>query len=97
MLYRLESGLEAIRSRRAERNHSSAQSPPTIFGKQLEGPMDGHHPIMPTGLHHYYLHVWLLERHPAGIFSPTNPALECRKGGYSFAEPAPKLVQHQAH
>ena len=33
----------------------------------------------------------------AGIFSPTNLALKCPNGGYSFAEPAPKLVQHQGH
>ena len=76
---------------------ASAPSPPTIFGKQLEGPMEGHHPLMPAGLHHYDLHVWLWKDNPAGIFSPTNPALKCPKGAYSFAEPAPKRVQHQAH
>jgi hypothetical protein len=76
---------------------ASAPTPPTIFGKQLEGPMEGHHPLMPTGLHHYDLHVWLWKDNPAGIFSPTNPALKCPKGGYSFAESAPKLVQHQGH
>jgi len=76
---------------------ASAPSRPTILGKQLEGPMEGHHPLMPAGLHHYDLHVWLWKDNPAGIFSPTNPAVKCPKGGYSFAEPAPKLVEHQSH
>jgi hypothetical protein len=70
---------------------------PAIFGKDLEGPMEGHHPLMPTGMHHYDLHVWLWKTNPAGTFSATNPALKCPKGGYSFAESAPKLVQHQGH
>jgi hypothetical protein len=75
----------------------ASASPPTIFGKQLEGPMEGHHPLMPAGLHHYDLHVWLWKDNPAGIFSPTNPAVKCPKEGYSFAESAPKLVPHPAH
>jgi hypothetical protein len=70
---------------------------PAIFGKQLEGPMEGHHPLMPAGLHHYDLHVWLWKTNPAGVFAPTNPALKCPKHGYSFAEPAPKLAQPQGH
>ena len=70
---------------------------PTIFGKALEGPMEGHEPLMPKGLHHYDLHVWLWKDNPAGTFSPTNPALKCPKGGYSFAESAPKLAPHGAH
>ena len=70
---------------------------PTIFGKQLEGPMEGHHPLMPEGLHHYDLHVWLWKTNPAGVFAPTNPAIKCPKQGYSFDEKAPKLVDAQAH
>ncbi len=73
------------------------QTKPAIFGKVLEGPMEGHHPLMPAGMHHYDLHVWLWKANPAGVFSPTNPALKCPKGAYSFAESAPKLVQHQGH
>ena len=73
------------------------QTRPAIFGKVLEGPMEGHHPLMPAGMHHYDLHVWLWKANPAGVFSPTNPALKCPKGAYSFAESAPKLVQHQGH
>lgn len=66
--------------------------PPTIFGRQLEGPMEGHEPLMPPGLHHYDLHVWLWKENPEGVFSPTNPALTCPAGAYSFAEDAPKMV-----
>lgn len=67
---------------------------PTIFGKELEGPMEGHEPLMPKGLHHYDLHVWLWKENPAGVFSPTNPAVKCPARGYSFAEHAPNIVPH---
>ncbi|HEX9562896.1 MAG TPA: hypothetical protein VF981_02955 [Gemmatimonadaceae bacterium] len=69
---------------------------PSIFGKELQGPMEGHKPLMPEGLHHYDLHVWLWKTNPEGVFSPTNPAVKCPKTGYSFAEDAPKMVhKHQ--
>ena len=74
----------------------AGQSRPVIFGKELEGPMEGHHPLMPTGMHHYDLHVWLWKTNPAGTFAATNPALKCPKQGYSFKEAAPKVV-HQGH
>lgn len=70
---------------------------PSIFGKALEGPMEGHKPLMPTELHHYDLHVWLWKNNPAGVFSPTNPSLKCPKGAYSFAEKAPNMVGHGKH
>jgi hypothetical protein len=66
---------------------------PAIFGEQLQGPMEGHHPLQPSALHHYDLHVWLWKKNPAGMFSPTNPALKCPKGSYSFNEAAPKMVK----
>lgn len=69
---------------------------PAIFGKELQGPMAGHHPLMPEGLHHYDLHVWLWKNNPAGVFSATNPAIKCPKQAYSFDEAAPKLVDAQA-
>jgi hypothetical protein len=69
-------------------------TPPSIFGKQLQGPMEGHAPIMPPELHHYDLHVWLWKDNPAGMFSPTNPKVSCKGSAYSFAEDAPKMV-HQ--
>jgi len=52
---------------------------------------------MPAGMHHYDLHVWLWKNNPAGTFSPTNPAVSCPKGDYSFAERAPKTVPHGRH
>ncbi len=70
---------------------------PAIFGRELEGPMEGHKPLMPEGFHHYDLHVWLWKANPAGVFSPTNPELACPENGYSFAESAPKLVPHEQH
>ena len=70
---------------------------PVIFNKPLEGPMAGHKPVMPDGLHHYDLHVWLWKHNPAGTFSPTNPNVKCPKGPYSFSESAPKLVPHGTH
>jgi hypothetical protein len=68
---------------------------PTIFGQELQGPMEGHEPLQPRGLHHYDLHVWLWKNNPAGTFSATNPAVKCPKGSYSFAERPPKLVGHK--
>lgn len=65
--------------------------PPSIFGHTLQGPMAGHEPLMPDGMHHYDLHVWLWKHNPAGVFSPTNPDLTCPKSGYSFEEHAPKM------
>lgn len=65
---------------------------PSIFGQELGGPMEGHKPLMPEGLHHYDLHVWLWKTNPEGVFSPTNPAVKCPKSGYSFAEAAPKMA-----
>ena len=70
-------------------------TPPSIFGKTLQGPMEGHKPLMPEGLHHYDLHVWLWKNNPEGVFSPTNPAVKCPKASYSFAEDAPKMVPHK--
>src|SRR5262249_11851655 len=62
---------------------------PKIFGRSLEGPMEGHAPIMPPELHHWDLHVWLWKNNPAGMFSPTNPDVKCPKTGYSYSGDAP--------
>jgi hypothetical protein len=70
-------------------------TPPSIFGKPLEGPMEGHPPIMPPEFHHYDLHVWLWKSNPAGVYSSTNPAVKCPQGGYSHAGAAPKMVGHE--
>ena len=74
---------------------AAGATPPSIFGKTLQGPMEGHKPLMPEGLHHYDLHVWLWKNNPEGVFSPTNPAVKCPKATYSFAETAPKMVPHK--
>ena len=74
---------------------AAAGKRPEIFGKMLEGPMEGHKPLMPTALHHYDLHVWLWKSNPSGMFSPTNPDIKCPKSGYSFAEEAPMMVKHK--
>jgi hypothetical protein len=65
---------------------------PAIFGQTLGGPMEGHKPLMPAGLHHYDLHVWLWKANPEGVFSPTNPAVKCPPGAYSLEEAAPKMA-----
>lgn len=56
--------------------------------------MEGHHPLIPTALHHYDLHVWLFKTNPAGVFSPTNPAVTCGGYGYTLKEEAPRFVPH---
>jgi hypothetical protein len=66
---------------------------PTLFGRPFDGPMEGHHPLMPALLHHWDLHVWLWKPNPAGMFSPTNPALDCPDRAYSLQEKAPRVVK----
>lgn len=54
---------------------------PTIFGQTLNGPMDGHEPIMPASLKHYDLHVWFWKNNPKGMFTSTNSAVKCAPAG----------------
>jgi len=72
-----------------------SRTPPTILGHQLMGPMEGHAPVMPAGLHHWDLHVWLWKTNPNGMFSPTNSAVKCPTTGYgyTFADGPPKMVK----
>lgn len=65
---------------------------PTIFGQTLDGPMEGHQPILPTELHHWDLHVWLWKENPNGLFHPTNSDVSCPEGPYTFEEHAPTMV-----
>lgn len=65
---------------------------PSMFGHPFDGPMEGHHPLMPHGLTHFDLHVWLWEKNPAGLFAPTNPDVKCPKAAYTFQETAPALI-----
>jgi hypothetical protein len=55
----------------------AGNTPPSIFGRQLAGPMDGHEPIIPASLRHYDLHVWLWKDNPKGMFTSTNSAVKC--------------------
>jgi hypothetical protein len=73
---------------------AAGKTAPKIFGQTLGGPMAGHKPLMPDGLVHYDLHVWLWKNNPAGVFAPTNPAVKCPGGAYSFAEDAPKMMMN---
>jgi hypothetical protein len=67
---------------------------PVIFGQTLQGPMEGHEPVLPAQLHHWDLHVWLWKVNPSGMFSSTNPKVTCAKTGYaySFDEKPPRMV-----
>lgn len=65
---------------------------PSLFGQEFDGPMVGHRPLMPEKLHHYDLHAWLWRENPAGLFAPTNPAMECGDSPYTVEEEAPDLV-----
>ncbi len=66
---------------------------PTLFGHPFDGPMEGHQPIMPAGLTHYDLHVWLFKNNPYGMFVATNPDVKCGKYQYTSIEGAPKMVK----
>ena len=67
---------------------------PQLLGQPFDGPMAGHHPLMPHELKHYDLHVWFWKKNPAGLFAPTNPDVKCPKSAYTFQETAPRLVPH---
>ena len=70
----------------------SAQ-PPVIFGRALDGPMEGHAPIMTADMHHWDLHVWLWKNNPNGIFHPTNPTVACpARGRYTVRGAPPRVV-----
>jgi hypothetical protein len=67
---------------------------PSLYGQPFDGPMEGHEPLMPQGLHHYDLHAWLWKSNPEGLFSPTNPTVSCAGYPHALAEEAPHLVNH---
>jgi hypothetical protein len=70
---------------------------PQLFGQAFDGPMEGHEPLLPLGLHHYDLHAWLWKQNPSGLFSPTNPSVKCSGYRYTIVEDAPHLVAHPSH
>ena len=65
---------------------------PQLLGHAFDGPMQGHHPLMPVDMSHYDLHVWLFKSNPKGMFKPTNPTVTCSGYTYRMVEEAPKLV-----
>ena len=71
-----------------------AKEAPTIFGTKLDGPMEGHAPVLPVELHHWDLHVWLWKANPNGLMHPTNSTVRCPEGAYTFHEVATRMV-HQ--
>ena len=71
-----------------------AKEAPTIFGTKLDGPMEGHAPVLPVELHHWDLHVWLWKANPNGLMHPTNSTVRCPEGAYTFHEAATRMV-HQ--
>jgi hypothetical protein len=58
----------------ADQNLGTSGDRPSLFGRGFDGPMLGHAPGMPI---HYDLHVWVIERNPAGVFNQWNPAVNC--------------------
>lgn len=67
---------------------------PMIFGTKLDGPMEGHAPVLPVELHHWDLHVWLWKDNPNGLMHSTNSTVKCQDGPYTFHETATKMA-HQ--
>ena len=67
---------------------------PVLFGRPFDGPMAGHEPLMPGGLHHYDLHAWLYKENPDGLYAPTNPNVGCAGHPYALMENPPASVPH---
>ena len=63
-----------------------------IFGTKLDGPMEGHAPVLPVELHHWDLHVWLWKANPNGLMHPTNSNVKCPASPYTFREEATRMV-----
>ena len=70
----------------------ASPTPPVLFGRQLDGPMEGHQPLMPAGFHHWDLHAWLWKDNPEGMFVPTNPNVTCPAEEFTVHEHAPQIV-----
>jgi hypothetical protein len=47
---------------------------PRLFGRDFDGPMEGHEPGMPV---HYDLHAWVWKKNPSGTFAQFNPRVRC--------------------
>ena len=68
---------------------TGVKSRPVLFGQPMDGPMEGHFPVMPKELVHYDKHVWLFKDNPHGMFSMSNPNVSCRDAPYPV-----KLEEH---
>jgi hypothetical protein len=70
---------------------------PQLFGQPFDGPMEGHEPLLPEGLHHYDLHVWLWKAN-RGAVCPNEPRRAVRpiwlhdRGRGATVRPTPKTV-----
>lgn len=65
---------------------------PELLHVPFDGPMEGHHPMMPASMSHWDLHVWLYKKNAHGMFNPTNPDVKCTGAPYRMVEEAPPLV-----
>ena len=65
---------------------------PSLFGQPFMGPMEGHEPLIPKQYVHYDLHAWLFKNNPLGMFSPTNPKVNCKGYDYSLLEKPTMMV-----
>jgi hypothetical protein len=68
---------------------------PVLFGETFDGPMDGHHPVMPHELRHYDLHVWLFRDNPRGMFTAVNAAISCAGQAYRVMGELEPTVRHR--
>lgn len=74
---------------------AASKTAPSVLGTTLDGPMEGHAPILPVELHHWDLHVWLWKDNPNGMMHATNSTVSCPNGPYTFHEAATKMVKHK--
>lgn len=65
---------------------------PSLFGQPFMGPMEGHEPLIPKEYVHYDLHAWLFKPNPLGLFSPTNPDVNCKDADFGLLEAPTKHV-----
>lgn len=59
---------------------------PSLFGEPFMGPMEGHEPLIPKDYVHYDLHMWLFKPNPLGLFSATNPDVNCKDSDFALLE-----------
>jgi len=65
---------------------------PVIFGQPMQGPMEGHVPLLPREFVHFDLHAWLFKDNPLGMFIPTNPDVTCKGHDFELLEEPTKIV-----